>query len=90
MRQNHAIPRRRLLTASLAAGIGMLGFGVGPIRGATGMILTPRQSPGPFYPNRLPADADQDLTRVAGREKRATGRIVQVAGRVTDDTAPSR
>lgn len=86
MRQKHPISRRGLLNASLALGIGTLGFGITGSRAADGPLLTPRQAPGPFYPDRLPADADRDLTRVAGRAKRAAGRIVQVAGRVTDDS----
>ncbi len=86
MGQKHPISRRGLLNASLALGIGTLGFGIAGSRAADGPPLTPRQTPGPFYPSRLPADADRDLTRVAGRAKRAAGRIVQVAGRVTDDS----
>ena len=31
---------------------------------------TPRDAEGPFYPTRIPADADSDLTRVAGRARR--------------------
>lgn len=37
---------------------------------------------GPFYPLQLPADRDQDLTRVAGRAQRALGQILYVSGRV--------
>lgn len=43
---------------------------------------TPRDAEGPFYPQRLPADADFDLTRVAGRDKAAQGTPLLLAGRV--------
>src|SRR5690606_7344137 len=46
---------------------------------------TPDQPPGPFYPRRFPKDTDVDLTRVAGRAKRAQGELVLVEGVVTDD-----
>ena len=45
---------------------------------------TPRQPAGPFYPTELPLDDDSDLTRVAGREAPANGRITDLTGRVID------
>jgi protocatechuate 3,4-dioxygenase beta subunit len=39
---------------------------------------------GPFYPDRLPADQDADLTAVAGRQGRAAGQILYLSGRVLD------
>ena len=53
-----------------------------PLHAAVG--TTPRQGEGPFYPRRLPADADNDLVNVAGRPKRAAGDIAHVSGRVLD------
>jgi protocatechuate 3,4-dioxygenase beta subunit len=47
-------------------------------------ITTPRQTEGPFYPVGSQPDTDADLTRVAGREDRATGEIILVRGRVLD------
>ena len=76
------ISRRRLLGGSFALGIGT---GMMPALATAERVLTPRQTPGPFYPERLPADADQDLTQVAGRRQRAAGEVVQVTGRVTDE-----
>jgi len=52
---------------------------------AAATVLTPRQSAGPFYPVRLPADSDFDLTRVEGRSARAAGTVVEVVGRVSDE-----
>jgi protocatechuate 3,4-dioxygenase beta subunit len=39
---------------------------------------------GPFYPDRLPAEQDADLTAIAGRPGRAAGQILYLAGRVMD------
>ena len=77
------LSRRALLGASVASAVGGV---LSAASAAAEVVLTPRQTPGPFYPQRLPADADQDLTRIAGRPERAAGEIVQVAGRVSDDS----
>jgi protocatechuate 3,4-dioxygenase beta subunit len=45
---------------------------------------TPRMTEGPFYPNRIPADSDADLTHVAGRAAAAQGIVLDVSGRVID------
>lgn len=56
---------------------------------ATGAVLTPRQTAGPFYPRRKPADQDLDLTRIAGRPGRAQGEVIELSGRVMKaDGAP--
>lgn len=46
--------------------------------------LTPALSEGPFYPRRLPADRDADLTRVTGRSRTAAGTVLDFSGRVVD------
>jgi protocatechuate 3,4-dioxygenase beta subunit len=51
---------------------------------------TPRMTEGPFYPNRLPADSDADLTRVAGRAGVAAGMPLEVSGRVVDTSGRPR
>lgn len=48
------------------------------------LIATPRQTAGPFYPETLPLDDDNDLTEVAGRTGKATGIISDVSGRIVD------
>ena len=71
--------RRRWLGA-LTAGLGGL---VGqPVLAA--LAPTPRQTPGPFYPETLPLDRDNDLTRVDGRDGRAQGEYTELGGRVVD------
>ena len=50
---------------------------------------TPRDAEGPFYPSRIPAEADADLTRVAGRTAAAKGTPLELSGRVlATDGAP--
>ncbi len=43
---------------------------------------TPSQTEGPFYPRSLPADRDNDLTRIAGHAERARGTPLYLSGRV--------
>nr|WP_314628039.1 protocatechuate 3,4-dioxygenase [uncultured Noviherbaspirillum sp.] len=47
-------------------------------------VVTPRQTEGPFYPDRLPLDQDNDLTRVAGRTKTSAGELTDLSGRILD------
>ncbi len=51
---------------------------------AQGLILTPTQTEGPFYPDRLPLDQDNDLIVVAGRKAPAAGEITHLTGRILD------
>ena len=48
--------------------------------GAGAAVLTPSQTAGPFYPEKLPSDSDMDLTVFAGGK--AQGDVIEVAGRV--------
>ncbi len=70
--------RRKLLGA---AGV----VGVTPyLAWAETLLPTPRQSTGPFYPQQLPLDDDNDLTRVAGRVGLAKGQTTDLSGRIVD------
>jgi protocatechuate 3,4-dioxygenase beta subunit len=51
---------------------------------AAGLIATPPQTSGPFYPLSLPLDADNDLVMIDGRPDRASGTLLHLAGRVLD------
>jgi protocatechuate 3,4-dioxygenase beta subunit len=64
--------------------LGVSGLLLGGAARAGGLLATPRQPAGPFYPDELPLDHDNDLTRVAGRGGRAQGRITDLTGRVLD------
>jgi protocatechuate 3,4-dioxygenase, beta subunit len=49
-----------------------------------GLVITPGQTEGPFYPVAFPADMDNDLVRVQGRAAEAMGQVTHIAGRVLD------
>ena len=70
--------RRQLLTVAGAVGVAP------HLAWAETLLPTPRQSTGPFYPEQLPLDDDNDLTRVAGRNGLAQGQSTDLTGRVVD------
>lgn len=74
-------PRRRALVNSLL--IGALACST---QGALAqrVMATPAQTEGPFYPDRLPLDQDNDLTRVGGHTASAAGEITDLTGRILD------
>jgi protocatechuate 3,4-dioxygenase, beta subunit len=74
--------RRYFLRAAAAAG---LSFSV-PGVFAEELYRTPRQTEGPFYPDQLPLDADNDLLIVNNGITPAVGTIVQLTGRVLTST----
>jgi protocatechuate 3,4-dioxygenase, beta subunit len=43
---------------------------------------TPAQTEGPFYPDRMPAETDPDLVRIAGQVRRAGGEMLALSGRI--------
>jgi protocatechuate 3,4-dioxygenase, beta subunit len=51
---------------------------------AASLAPTPEQTLGPFYPSVLPEDRDADLLVIKGRDARAQGTVLHLAGRVTD------
>lgn len=81
-----AVSRRDLfgasavLAAASLAGVAARAFGQQPVR----LTPTSDQVRGPFYPRRLPADQDADLTVIARRDARALGQVVYLSGRVLD------
>lgn len=77
--QANGFRRRELLGATVALALAPA------LRAAEGALLpTPRQTAGPFYPDTLPLDSDNDLVQVAGRDAPAAGQIANVYGRVLD------
>ncbi len=71
----NALSRRGLLFGGIAS------FAA-PAVSAAALIATPRQSEGPFYPDRLPLDRDNDL--IGTTPGRARGTVTHVFGRVSD------
>ena len=73
------LSRRRLLQITASGLVLLL-----PGAGASIAAPTPTQPRGPFYPDRLPLDKDNDLVRVEGRNGLASGEITDLWGRVLD------
>jgi protocatechuate 3,4-dioxygenase, beta subunit len=73
------IARRRMVMAGLVLPVGFAWSAR-----ADALAPTPTQTEGPFYPTRLPADADNDLVQVRGQAARALGQVTHVSGRVLD------
>ena len=76
-------PTRRLFMNTLA-----LGAAAFTVRGAFAdeLAQTPRMTEGPFYPDRLPLDTDNDLIIVNDNLTPAVGEITHLTGRVLDVT----
>jgi protocatechuate 3,4-dioxygenase, beta subunit len=76
-----ALGRRRFVLGGLAAA----GASIVPLSAPwseTGLVATPRQTAGPFYPTKLPPDIDNDLVVLRGSAARAEGIVTHVMGRV--------
>lgn len=52
---------------------------------AEALTATPRQTEGPFYPDKLPLDTDNDLIIVNDTTTPAVGTISHVGGRILDE-----
>ena len=77
-------PDRRSFLASLSTvALGMAAF---PAVGAFAEELTrtPPQTEGPFYPNELPLDTDNDLLVVNNGITPAVGEVTHLSGRILD------
>jgi len=48
------------------------------------LVRTPRQTEGPFYPDHLPLDTDNDLIVINDAITRAVGEITHLSGRILD------
>src|SRR5437667_8424463 len=73
--------RRFLRRLSLGAAL----FAV-PGAFADELIRTPRQTEGPFYPDHLPLDTDNDLIIVNDGITPAVGEITHLTGKILDTT----
>src|SRR5262249_23126150 len=81
MTQRLLLPSRRLFLGSLA-----LRAAAFTTRGAFAeeLVKTPRQTEGPFYPNKLPLDTDNDLLIVNDSFTPAVGQITHLTGKILD------
>ena len=75
------LPSRRLFLASTAFGLSMW-----TVRGAFAdeLVKTPRQTEGPFYPNKLPLDTDNDLLVINDNITPGIGEVTHLTGRILD------
>jgi protocatechuate 3,4-dioxygenase, beta subunit len=78
----HVQDRRRIL-AGLGAGAVMF---TAPAIFAAQLTRTPRQTAGPFYPDRLPLDTDSDLLIINDASAQALGNVTWLSGRILDVT----
>src|SRR5947209_3222620 len=75
------VPSRRQFFKGL--GIAAAGLAV-PGAFAEALMLTPKQTEGPFYPDHLPLDTDNDLIVVNDGLTPAVGEITHLSGRILD------
>lgn len=72
---------RRRFASTLMLGAGALWV---PGAFAEQLTQTPRQTEGPFYPDHLPIDTDNDLLVINDAINPAVGEITHVSGRILD------
>ena len=84
------LSRRELLRGG-AAGLGLLAGAPLLLAGnakpgafAEQLVRTPRQTEGPFYPDHLPLDTDNDLLVVNDSITPAVGKITHLSGKILD------
>ena len=77
---NYALPRRNFLRT---LGVSAACFTV-PGAFAEALTLTPKQTEGPFYPDKLPLDTDNDLLILNDSTTSAIGEVSWLGGRILD------
>jgi protocatechuate 3,4-dioxygenase, beta subunit len=76
-------PSRRALLGSFTLGAGAF---LAPGAFAEELFKTPAQTEGPFYPDQLPLDRDNDLIIVDKDTTQAVGAITHLSGRILNAT----
>jgi protocatechuate 3,4-dioxygenase beta subunit len=76
--------RRFLQRLAAGAALGVPAYFFTPGAFAQELVRTPDQTEGPFYPDRLPLDTDNDLIVVNSGITPAVGQITHLSGRVLD------
>lgn len=74
------LSRRTIMGGATVAAASLLSLR----RARAAMLPTPAQTAGPFYPDELPLDSDNDLVRVEGQAAQALGTVAHIGGRVLD------
>lgn len=78
------LPSRRLFLASTAMTVATAPFWTVKGAYAEELTRTPDQTEGPFYPNKLPLDTDNDLLIINDNITPAVGDVTHVTGKVLD------
>jgi protocatechuate 3,4-dioxygenase beta subunit len=79
--------RRTLLKTLLAGALAS----TARLAWAQRLVATQRQTEGPFYPDKLPLDQDNNLVNISGHGGSAAGEVTDLTGRVLDlDGKPLR
>jgi len=81
MNTNQTFLNRRRFLGSLAMGAAV--FSV-PGNFAQELVRTPQQPEGPFYPDKMPLDTDNDLLVINDQITPAVGEITWLSGRILD------
>jgi protocatechuate 3,4-dioxygenase beta subunit len=82
--QTDRIQRRQFLGSMATAVTGASAFFTPPGAFADELVRTPRQTEGPFYPDKLPLDTDNDLIVVNDNLTPAVGEVTHLSGRILD------
>lgn len=80
--QSILLPRRDFLNFS----IGAMATAVLPAAALADLLATPSTTEGPFYPDRLPLDTDNDLLIINEATARGLGDVTHLTGRVLSRT----
>lgn len=78
---NHGLETRRRFLAGIATGAALLSV---PGAFAEELTRTARQTEGPFYPDKLPLDTDNDLLILNDSLDGAVGEVTYLSGRILD------
>jgi protocatechuate 3,4-dioxygenase beta subunit len=81
--KNWLFTRRRFFGGISAAAIGTAAF-LTPEVFAEQLMQTPAQTEGPFYPNKMPLDTDNDLLIINDSITPAVGAVTYLGGRILD------
>jgi protocatechuate 3,4-dioxygenase beta subunit len=82
MHRFHPSPTRRLFLGSLGLGLAAAPFFTVKGAFAEQLALTPPHTEGPFYPDKLPLDTDNDLLIINDNITPAVGTVTHLSGRV--------
>jgi protocatechuate 3,4-dioxygenase beta subunit len=81
--QESKLSRRYFLSSAAVSAVGAAAF-FRPGVFAEQLVSTPRQTEGPFYPDKFPLDTDNDLLIVNDSITPAVGTVTHLSGRILD------